>query len=416
VLQALVTVSIYTALGFAMPLMVHDQGWNFTEGGLGFTVVGGCIGGSSYVPAIMIRRYGVRITLLAGTALVGGGLAILGFTHTLPEYFAGAALCGVGYQMMTLIPATHVLGALFKKRSSVLGFYFTVSSAMAAAGPIVVLWVLEHFHNDWRTLWRLETVAALVIGTLCALVMGGSAWLDQQAAKTDADMAAERAKPAHERKIAAWRTHEDWTLKEAVRTPQFYILVAAYFGHVMCLATAGSFAVAHLTEQGVDKLLTAYILAVEAVMGMAWRFLAGILGDIINCRYVLIFALASLVIGMAALSVAHDIVGLLVFAVGTGIGFTVTALAVTVLTLDYFGRKHNLEIFSTICLVGAVSALGPTFGGMLRDAFGGFGSTFQLLAGLNAVVFVAALFMKPPKRAAVAVAVPPLAAEMADVA
>jgi MFS family permease len=413
VLQALVTVSVYTALGFAMPMMVHDQGWNFTEGGMGFTVVGGFIGGSSYLPAVLIRKFGVRATLLTGTALVAGGLSILGFTRTLPEYFAGAALCGVGYQMMTLIPATYMLGALFKKRSSVLGFYFTVSSALAAAGPVVVVRLLDRSHNDWRALWRVEAVAALIIGTLCALVMGGSAWLEQQAARTDAGLAADRAKPA--RPSCVYRTLEDWTLKEAVRTPQFYVLLAAYFGHVICLATAGSFAVAHLTERGIDEHLTAYILAIEAVMGMAWRFAAGILGDVINGRYVLIFALASLVAGMVALAVAHDMVGLLVFAVGTGIGFTVTALAVTVLTLDYYGRKHNLEIFSTICLVGAISALGPTFGGMLRDAFGGFGSTFEILAAMNAVVFLAAVFMKPPRRAA-AVAAPVALNEVADVA
>ncbi len=69
-----------------------------------------------------------------------------------------------------------------------------------------------------------------------------------------------------------------------------------------------------------------------------------------------------------------------------------------VLVPNYYGRKHNLEIFSTICLVGALSALGPTFGGVLRDHFGAFSSTFQLLALLNAGAFVAVLFMRPPRR------------------
>jgi MFS family permease len=397
-LQALVTVSIYTALGIALPLMVHDEAWSWTEAGFGFTVIGACIGGSSYLPAVLIRRFGVRATLLLGALLVAGGLAVLGATRGLATYFAGAALCGAGYQMVALIPANHVLSALFRRRSSVLGVYFTLGSALSAAGPLTVIGLLQLLHNDWRSLWRIEAVAALAIGTVCALVTGGPAWLARASARLEQRIAEDRAKPARVRR--AHRTEEDWTRAEALRTPQFYVLLAAYFGHVICLATTASFAMAHLTQRGVSPVMVGAMLTVEALAGMAWRLIAGVMGDIFDARYLLVFALGSLVIGMTALSVAQGYVSLVVFAIGTGIGFTVTALAVMVLVVDYYGRAHNLEIFSTICLIGTVSALGPTFGGLLRDHFGGFSSTFQLFAVLNAAAFIAALFMRPPRRKA----------------
>lgn len=396
-LQALITVSIYTALGITLPLMVHDEGWNWTEAGMGFTVVGACIGGSSYLPAILIRRFGVRATLLLGTALVAGGLAVLGIVHGLAMYFLGAALCGVGYQMMALIPANHVLTALFRRKSSVLGLYFTISSAISAGGPLAVLGLLHVFHNDWRRLWMTETVLALAIGSVCALVTGGPAWLNRAAAALEARIAQDDAKPQRAQRVAPHRTQEIWTVAQAVRTPQFYILVIAYFGHVICLATTASFAMAHLTQRGVLPIVVGAMLTVEALAGMAWRLLAGILGDLVDARYLLIFSLGSLVLGMGALSVAHGYASLIIFAVGTGIGFTVTPLAIMVLVPNYYGRTHNLEIFSTICLVGALSALGPTFGGLLRDRFGGFSSTFQIFALLNAVAFLAVLFMRPPR-------------------
>ena len=99
-----------------------------------------------------------------------------------------------------------------------------------------------------------------------------------------------------------------------------------------------------------------------------------------------------------ALSVAQDYPMMLIYAVGSGLGFGLTALAVTLLLLNYFGRKHNLEIFSLTCLIGAVSALGPTLGGFLRDQTGGFGLTFQIYAAVIAVVFVAAALMRPPAK------------------
>ncbi len=397
-LQCLITISIYTALGIALPLMVHDEAWNWTEAGMGFTVIGFCIGGSSYAPTILIRRFGVRATLLLGTLCVAAGLAVFGVTHNLAMYFVGAGLCGVGYQMMALIPANHVLTALFRRKSSILGLYFTLSSALSAAGPFTIIGLLHLFHNDWRRLWMIEAVVALAIGTACALVTGGPAWLERAAAALEAKVAADHTKPKGLQRTGGHRTHETWTLAEAARTPQFYILMAAYFGHVICLATMASFTTAHLTQRGISLNMVGAVLTIEALAGMAWRLLAGVLGDLFDARYLLIFAVGSLVLGMYALAVAHGYPSLITFAVGTGIGVTVTPLAVMVLVPNYYGRTHNLEIFSTICLVGALSALGPTFGGLLRDRFGAFSSTFELFAVLNAAAFVAVIFMRPPRK------------------
>ena len=171
---------------------------------MGFTVIGVCIGGSSYLPALLIRRYGVRATLLLGTALVAGGLGALALTNSLAMYFLGAGLCGVGYQTMALIPANHVLTSLFRRRSSVLGLYFTISSAMSAGGPLAVLSLLHLFNNDWlRHLWLTETVIALVIGSVCALVTGGPAWLERAAAALEAKIAQADAEPQRARPAAA---------------------------------------------------------------------------------------------------------------------------------------------------------------------------------------------------------------------
>jgi hypothetical protein len=85
-----------------------------------------------------------------------------------------------------------------------------------------------------------------------------------------------------------------------------------------------------------------------------------------------------------------------------------------VLLLNYYGRKHNLEIFSLTCLIGAVSALGPTIGGSLRDLTGSFTITFQLFAGVIAVILLAVVFMRPPRHALSPEASADLAAHLAQ--
>ena len=391
----LINASTFYALGVVLPDMVREQGWSWVEAGFGFTVLGAAVGSSSYFPTVLIRRFGVRITLLCGAGVMMAGFGSLSITHGLPLYFLGAALCGVGYQMMALIPGTHVIAAVFRRRGLPFGLYFTFSALGGVAGPWMVLAIMHSSHGDWRLLWRLLMIGALVAGIPCAALVGGPGWLARVSIQTDQDVAAEAAKPA---RLGLWRTAGAWSVAEAVRTPQFYILLAAYFGHLLVGVTVSSLSVAHLTERGITATVAGAMLSLESLVQTGGRAVGGLLSDYIDPRHILIFGLAALAVGSLALSVAQDYPMMLIYAVGSGLGFGLTALAVTLLLLNYFGRKHNLEIFSLTCLIGAVSALGPTLGGFLRDQTGGFGLTFQIYAAVIAIVFVAAALMRPPAK------------------
>jgi MFS family permease len=391
----LITASTYSSLGVVLPNMVSEEHWSWTEAGLGFTLLGAATGASSFIPAFLIRKLGVRPTLTLGTAVMAVGFLCLGVTHGPLVYFLGSALCGVGYQMMALIPGTHVLAAVFKHRGLPFGIYFTAGSAGGVAGPVIALAVMRLFHDQWRLFWMTQAVTAIVVGVICVALVGSPAWLARRAEQTDRDVADEVAKP---RRTNVYRTAVDWTARQAVRTPQFYILLAAYFGHLLIGIAVAGLSIAHLTERGVAATVAGVMLSLESLVGTAGRAVGGALGDIIDPRYILLFALAALTIGAAALSVANSYPMMLLYAVGSGLGFGLTALAVTLLLLNYYGRKHNLEIFSLTCLIGAVSALGPLIGGVIRDRTGGFGAAFQLFAVVIAVVLAAAVFMRPPRR------------------
>jgi MFS family permease len=391
----LITASTYSSLGVVLPNMVRDQHWSYTEGGLGFTLLGVATGASSFMPAFLIRRLGVRPTLCLGTAVMAAGFFCLSETRGPLVYFLGATLCGVGYQMMAVIPATHVLAAAFKHRGLPFGLYFTSGSAGGVAGPVMALWLMHLLHDDWRWFWVGQAVAAAAVGAVAVLLVGDPGWLARRAGETDREVAEEAAKPRSSR---VYRTLAHWTTREAVRTPQFYILLAAYFGHLLVGITIASWSVAHLTERGVALKVAGVMLGVESLVQTVGRTIAGAVGDVFDPRLLLIMALAALAVGAWALSVAQGYPMLLVYAVGSGIGFGVTALAVPLLLLNYFGRRHNLEIFSLTCLIGAVSALGSVVAGAIRDRVGGFALAFQLDAVVIALILAAAALMRPPRR------------------
>jgi MFS family permease len=325
---------------------------------------------------------------------MAAGFMSLAVAHGILLYFLGTALCGVGYQMMALIPGTHVLAAIFRKRGLPFGVYFTFGSLGGVAGPWLVWLARNVFHGQWRVFWQAQIIAAVALGVVCAAMVGGPAWLARMSARTDNELAEDLAKP---QKGAVYRSAYNWTAKEAVRTPQFLVLLAAYFGHLLVGVTVASLSVAHLTERGITATVAGAMLSLESLVQTGGRAAATFIGDSIDPRHLLVFALGSLMVGSIALSVASSYPAMLLYAVGSGLGFGLTGLAVTMLLLNYFGRKHNLEIFSLTCLVGAVSALGPTLGGILRDATGAFGSTFQLYGAVSGVIFIGALLMRPPK-------------------
>jgi MFS family permease len=392
----LITASTFSSLGVVLPAMIKENGWGFGPAFLGFTFLGAFCGASSKLPAILIRKIGVRGTIVAGSAVMVAGFACLAASPGLTVYLVGTALLGVGYQMMALIPGTHVLSMLFKKRALPFGIYFTIGSLGGVVGPWMAVEGMQMAQGGWRPYWWAQAVASVVIGALCAALVGGRAWLEAAAVETDKAVAEDiKASPVNTK---VYRTAVDWTVKEAVRTPQFWVILAAYFAHLLGGVTAVSLAPSHLGELGVASAVAITAISLESLMQVVARMGGGLLGDRVDPRWLLAGAQGMMAIGLLALTHATTWPLMMLFAVGVGLGFGMTVLAVSILLLNYYGRKNNLEIFSLVCLVGAVSALGPVIGGMMRDRLGGFAPTFQLFAAVIALIFVAACFMRPPRK------------------
>lgn len=395
----LITAATYSSLGVVIPAMVPELGWSWEHAFLGFTILGVFTGLSSWLPAMLIRRIGVRGAILVGVAVMAAGLTCLSRVQALPIYFLGAALCGVGFQMAALIPGTHVLSALFKARALPFGIYFTFGALGGVAGPWMVVSALGATQGDWRLYWALQAVAVGLVGLICAVIVGGPRWLEEAGAALDEELDAEaRARnAAGAARTGVYHTDHEWSVRDAVRTPQFYVLLAAYFSHLLAGISAASLTQAHLTQLGVAGAVAAGLLSLEGGMQVVARLGGGAVGDRLDPRWLLVIAQGLLVLGLLALSRATTPPLMLLYAVGVGIGFGLTVLAVSLLLLNYFGRRNNVELFSLTCLVGALSAAGPYVGGIIRDRVGSFTPAFLLFAALTALVFLAALFMRPPK-------------------
>ncbi len=376
----LITAATYSSLGVMLPAMVRDLHWTWGEAGLGFTLMGAATGASSWFPAAMIRRFGLRTTLLAGSGVMVLGL--LGFAHaeSLPVYLLGAALCGAGFQMMALIPGTHAIGLLFTRKAMAFGVYFTLGALGGVAGPLMAQHWAGSDGANWRDYWVLQAVLAAVVGIAAVLLIG----LVEEPAPVEG--------PAVDTSPA-----KDFSVAQALRTPQFYVLLAAYFSHLLAGSVAAGLSVAHLTERGVTPAAAGLALSLEGGLAMIARLAAGALAERIDSRRLLVLGQVLLAAGSMALGYGQGEVAILVYAAGIGLGFGLTVLAVTVLLLEFYGPRHHLEIFALTCLIGAVSAIGPVLVGVLRDATGGFTLGLYAMGAMIAMIALASAFMRRPR-------------------
>ena len=382
----LITAGTFSSLGVVLPDMVKALHWDWTGAGLGFTLLGLATGLASYAPTITTRRGGVRLTLVLGAGVTAAGFMCLFAAHDLLLYWLGAILTGVGFALCAIIPGTFVLARAFKAPSAAIGIYFTIGGLGGVAGPWLYLAALR-LSGDWRAYWLFLAITVAALGGLAAL-FGEPAAADSQEAGSSA------TPPL----TAVYRTDHAWGVGEALRTSQFWIVVAAYTTYLLCEVTVNGISVQHLTERGASFTLAGGLLSFQALVSVFARAAGGLAGERIDPRRLVVFAMGCLAAGLAALALAHGLPLMVVYAVAVGAGYGLSYLATTVLLLNYFGRARNLELFSLMCLVSTLASAGPVLGGMVRDRLGGFAPALWGFSGVAALVLVAVALMRPPVR------------------
>ncbi len=373
----IITAATFASLGLALPAMVTELHWSWTEAGTGFGLLAVFCGITSAVPAALIRRFGVRATLLTGCAVMALAFLCLARTDGLLLYFVGASLAGLGFTLLDSVPGTYLLSRCFARPSFAFGLYFTLGGLGGVAGPLIYLGVMD-ITGHWRSYWLVMGALVVLTGIVTAFAVD---------TKTDVNGAADS-----DPQIST----ERWTVRAALRTSQFWIIAAAYAAFLFCGITANSVSVAHLTQHGVSAVIAAKMMSLEGFLNAGARLAGGLLTRFVSARTLLAVALGALIVGLLALGAAREVPMMLVFAAGIGIGYGLTFFAATILLLDYFGRRANLELFSLVNLISTVGAVAPTLAGLTRDQTGDFTPFFVGLSLLVALVMLAVIVMRAP--------------------
>ncbi len=384
-----ITAATFTSLGVALPFMIEDMSWSWSDAGFGFSVLAFMVGIASRVPSWTLRHLGARATFGIGGATMTAGLVLMATTTGLYQYFVGAALTGLGYVLCALIPGVAVINQwLPRRRSLAIGSYMMIGGLGGVAGPLFVTSVIATT-GSWRWHWW------LMAGSIAALSILAVALLKSRPGGADIDAESMPSEEKHSDNV--YMTEVEWQFKDVMRTPQYYVIVAALTMTMFGGVTTNSWAVSHMGNIGIAIAVAAGALSAQALINSLSRAFGGMLATWVEPKWLLASSLVAGLIGMLALSVADNMTMIVLFSIGEGYGFGMCMFSTTILLVNYYGPKEAPKTMGTMYLISTLAMLGPIIGGYVADRFGGFTGVFQSYAVVLAVCLIAVVFMRPPR-------------------
>jgi len=261
--------------------------------------------------------------------------------------------------------------------------------------PIAALLIVRY---GWRYSFVVMGVVILVVGLPLSRVIRDSP--EEMGLRPDGDPVDE----AHSSRGAQGPDHpvelaigvKDWTLKQAMASRVYWILVGSFFLSGMAHAVVTVHAVISLTDAGISAESAALGLGSMVLLSVIGRLGFGWMGDFIDKRYLLIILYFFQGAGIVVLMYADNLVTVYLVAALFGIGFGGGVPVRPALRAEYFGRAAFAKIggsMAPLTMMGSV--VGPVLAGWAYDRTGSYDWIFILMAVLQILAAVVILFAHP---------------------
>jgi cyanate permease len=204
-----------------------------------------------------------------------------------------------------------------------------------------------------------------------------------------------------------FRTAENWSYREALASPAYWIMVFALLG-VSCgytLYLAHGFV--HLRDLGHSPSEAWEAISLLAVSGLAAKLVIALCGDRIDPRYLWALFQISFGVGLIVVVNARGHASVLVFASCLGVGFGGGLVCLMAALSNYFGTRAFASLAGlAVAINTTLSAVTPYIAGWRHDAGYGYGGSFYFLALWCLIGGAMLIVLRMPSRGSKPTAVP----------
>jgi MFS family permease len=345
---------------FSLPVLLQpiarDTGWSVTGVSSAMTIGFLAMALTSMIWGNLTDRFGPLPVVLTGSVVIAASLALASHATSLFafQFIFGVMVGGATSAIFAPMMAT-VTGWFETQRSLAVSL---VSAGMGVApmtmSPMVA-WLVSH--HDWRTtMLILAAVVGAIMIPVALLVRRPPAL---SAAPTAPSNSA--ASPA------------EMSVGEALRSPQFIILVATNF---FCCATHSGpiiHTVSYAISCGIPLVAAVTIYSVEGFAGLFGRIAFGIAGDRLGAKRVLVAGLLAQAFGALAYVFVRELTAFYAVAAVFGFIYAGTMPLYSVLIRENFPLRMLGTVIGGTAMAGSLGmATGPVAGGLIYDNFASY--------------------------------------------
>jgi len=323
------------------------------------------------------NKYSVKKIMLFGTTLNSITLGALAFANNIWQFYAIGLASGLVMNAGTFMIIAILLNRWFEdKKGLAIGLAFAGSGVGAAIMNPAVNLVIENL--GWRSAFIFSaTLATVVLIPTILFVIKDSPSQMGLAAYTDPS----KTKDTNNKVIIE---EKSMTLKEARKTPTFWLLAFALLGFSVGASAPNTHSVAFMIDIGYSQTIASNMITVTMIFLTMGKILMGHLfdrfgtfkGGLMLCTFAItspIFALLSQVwVGAPWL---HGI--------ALGIASTGFSIPANIYIPKFFGKKNFAAILAAVSVITTLAAaVAPPIMGLIYDTLGTY-----LLAWYALIVF-----------------------------
>ena len=384
------------------PVLLEEFGWTRGMISLGPTLsvitmlIFGLIGG------YLVDRIGPKWTVIIGAIIGGIGVALLSsITEVWHFILIYGVLVPIGLALCYWIATVSTVRRWFMRRAALMVSIVLMGSGMGivllvpAAHAIIEAW---GFRTGYIAFGAILLVGAVIGGLLLKK--------DPESAGTYPDGVKPSEKELEARSDFMVRT-EHWPVREALKTPTWWLLIGSHLGHSLALMGL----LAHLITWGALDLeiplgtmvtIYSYVFVLSAVFG---RLLGGFISDWHMARFsisrkpILYFNILGVGLGVLLCPLVGSTQGMILVALLLGLSYGSGLAVFPTYTADLFGVMNIPVLFAIMGLfVDGFAALAPVFYGFTYDTTGSYNLAFIITGVLCVMSAVCLIFVKSPRK------------------
>jgi MFS family permease len=345
-------------------------------------------------------RFGPRVLMTVSGVFFGLGYFLMSRLEAIWQlYLFFGIIFGIGLSTVDVIALTTIARWFVKKRGIVTGIVKVGTGAGQMVIPFVVSILILRY--GWRSSCVIVGVAVLIMLVAIAQLLRRDP--SQMGLAPDGDSSGSTGSLVSDT--------EGLSLREAIRTRQFWTMCAAMLAIVYCLMTIMVHIAPYAHEMNVSPTRAAGLLSTIGGVSMASRFISGFTIDRIGSKRVMIFCFILLIAVFLWLQIATELWMLYLFAVVYGLAHGGFFTSFSPIVAEFFGIKSHGALFGITMFFGAFGgALGPFMAGYVFDVTGAYAGAIWICTVIGILGFLLVALLKPVAAAGNGDAAKPVAA------